>query len=854
MLTAMSSDRQHGGAGAQRKRLIARPLVPPGPRADLKSLIYELYLAADTPQLDKIVAVIDRAGAALKGNPGRDTVARIIGDPDKLCSQADVVAVVTALAREARWDEEDAAARARDMWVAARTAATAALSAHQAPAVDPGELVRVAEADLRRLGVHATIAVPGVLDEMPPEYVARDADDQVRAKVTAAAARGGFVLLIGDSSVGKTRCVAEAVKAVLPDWRLVHPAGPSEAAALTAEPLSHLVVWLDELQRYLGGEYGLTGGVVRALLNAPHPAVIIGTLWTRWYNPWTTMPGPDSTDPHAREREVLDLADVIRIAPELSAAEQGRARAAAARDRRLAVALGTDGYGLTQTLAAAPQLVTCWENADPYARAVLTAALDAARLGARAPLSSGFLRAAAPGYCTSRQQAAAPENWFEQALAYATNELHGAVVALSPVGTGLMGQVAGYTVADYLIQHVSRERHYERAPASTWDAIDSHIRDPADAAWLAESARNRLLYRYAIPLYRRAADGGHWQASELLADLLIARGDQEGAVQVLRADAGNVFAAAQLASLLAERGDLDGLRTRADAGDWAAPFKLALVLAERRDFEGLRARADAGDELAAWLHATVMAGRGDLDGLRARADAGDGAAASHLASLLATRGDLQGASHVLRARADAGDLVAAKQLADLLAKNGDLDGAVQVLRARVEAGDTFAVSDLAGLLARCDDVEELRIHADAGHPIAAAHLASVLVKRGDVGGLRARADAGDEAAASQLASVLVKRGDVGGLRARANAGDGHAARQLASLLTARGDLDGATQILRARADAGDEAAASQLASVLVKRGDVGGLRARADAGDGHAARQLASLLVERGDLDALRAR
>ena len=65
-----------------------------------------------------------------------------------------------------------------------------------------------------------------------------------------------------------------------------------------------------------------------------------------------------------------------------------------------------------------------------------------------------------------------------------------------------MGQVAGYTVADYLIQHASRERRYARVPASTWDAVLSHIRDPADAARLADSARSRLLYRYAIPLYR----------------------------------------------------------------------------------------------------------------------------------------------------------------------------------------------------------------------------------------------------------------------------------------------------------------------------------------------------------------
>ena len=48
----------------------------------------------------------------------------------------------------------------------------------------------------------------------------------------AAAQGGGFVLLVGGSSVGKTRCAVEAVKALLPDWWLVHPAGPAEVAAL----------------------------------------------------------------------------------------------------------------------------------------------------------------------------------------------------------------------------------------------------------------------------------------------------------------------------------------------------------------------------------------------------------------------------------------------------------------------------------------------------------------------------------------------------------------------------------------------------------------------------------------------
>jgi hypothetical protein len=43
----------------------------------------------------------------------------------------------------------------------------------------------------------------------------------------------------------------------------VHPAGSAEVAALAAAPPLRTVVWLDELQRYLDGEHGLTGPVVR---------------------------------------------------------------------------------------------------------------------------------------------------------------------------------------------------------------------------------------------------------------------------------------------------------------------------------------------------------------------------------------------------------------------------------------------------------------------------------------------------------------------------------------------------------------------------------------------------------------
>jgi len=213
-MVAMSGDGK-GGSSVRRPRAIGRPRVPPGPLADLKTLVYQLYLEAGTPTLDEIAtAVIDYDGLA--GAPGRDTISRVIGDTAFPASQADVVAIVTVLARAARWDPHDAAGRARDLWVAAR----------MATGRSPVAGIHVSQADPRRLGVHAAISITGVPDDVLPEYVPRDADGResgVRATVAAAAARGGFVLLVGGSSVGKTRSAFEAVTAVLPDWWLVHP-------------------------------------------------------------------------------------------------------------------------------------------------------------------------------------------------------------------------------------------------------------------------------------------------------------------------------------------------------------------------------------------------------------------------------------------------------------------------------------------------------------------------------------------------------------------------------------------------------------------------------------------------------
>ena len=69
--------------------------------------------------------------------PGRDTVARIIGSATMPPSYADLEIVVSVMARAALWDPDDAAERARDLWVTAR----------MDPTRTPAGGVRASEAD-----------------------------------------------------------------------------------------------------------------------------------------------------------------------------------------------------------------------------------------------------------------------------------------------------------------------------------------------------------------------------------------------------------------------------------------------------------------------------------------------------------------------------------------------------------------------------------------------------------------------------------------------------------------------------------------------------------------------------------
>jgi hypothetical protein len=183
--------------------------------------------------------------------------------------------------------------------------------------------------------------------------------------------------------------------------------------------------------------------------------MLAGTLWPVHHAAYVANQA--GAEDHPAARAVLERARVLRLG-DFSDAERERADELAAHDPRIRRALDSSDHGFTQTMAAGPQLVDRWRDADAYGAAVLDAALDAARFGVWGPLPAALLRDAAPGYCDDQARARAPGDWFATALAYARTTVHGAASPLVPVAGREMGVITGYRPADYLLQRAAQER------------------------------------------------------------------------------------------------------------------------------------------------------------------------------------------------------------------------------------------------------------------------------------------------------------------------------------------------------------------------------------------------------------
>ncbi|MEV5508739.1 helix-turn-helix domain-containing/SEL1-like repeat protein [Streptomyces orinoci] len=592
-----------------------------------------------------------------------------------------------------------------------------------------------------------------------PDYVERDHDQRLRARLDAAVTGRQAVMVVvrGESCTGKSRAAYEAVRACLGHWQLVFPkSAASLLALLAADALApRTVLWLNEAQDFLHGPAGeASAAALRRRLEGAGPVVVLATLWLAYHRALTATPEPGK-DSHPHARALLDPVVPVDIPERFTPEDLTNLRAS--NHSSLAAAGRTSPRGtITQTLAAGPQLVDHYEQAvlpqGPYAKAIITAAMDARRLGHISPLPAALLRAAAPGYLAEEQRAAAPVTWFADALAYARTKVMGVVSALEPVadpnGMGALPDV--FRLADYLHHHARTTRFCTFPPGSLWTALRDHTASTTELNDLADSAVRRCRYRTAADLYQRSADAGDTDALTGLAWLRKNAGDTEGAERLYRraADAGHTGALTDLAVMYEWAGDPQGAerfaQRAAAAGNTFGLRRIGELREQAGDTEGAeqmyQRAADAGDtdalthrDVVRFSHTTL-----DMNLLNVRSEAGDLDALMEWALILEAYGNAPEAERLYRRAADAGDMSALTGLAVMYERAGDPQGAERFAQRAAAAGNTFGLILVGQLREQAEDLEGAermyRRAADAGNPGGLMGMGQLREQAGDTEG------------------------------------------------------------------------------------------------------------------------
>ncbi|MFE2306262.1 tetratricopeptide repeat protein, partial [Streptomyces sp. NPDC059411] len=492
-----------------------------------------------------------------------------------------------------------------------------------------------------------------------PAYIERDAEPGLRAALE----RARFVLVVGESTAGKTRLAYEVARTRYPRHAFVRPlsrAALPEAVRIAARR-RRAVLWLDDLEDHLGA-----GGLTAAQLASLGTAVVIATMRVQEYRRYdareeSRLTGSDR-DAWRAQRDLLQQAAVLRLPRHWSESERRRA-AAHQGDPRIGAALRAgERFGVAEVLAAGPELLASWENgwapgANPRGAAVVAAAVDCRRAGLRRPVSREWLRELHAPYLAARGGGDLQPEPFAEAMDWAC----AAAYATSGLLIGNYG--AGFTAFDYLLNAPGHAG--VPVPDHLWSGLLARV-GPADAYDMGLVAHQDGRLARAVEALDLARRGGV-PGAEL--PLAIAIGDSGKPRR----------AAADLAGIARRRTDRLGPR---HPETLTSRHQLAFFIGESGAHRAAATRfaalvSDAGEVLGP-DHPDTLAARHQLAYFTGAA--GDtGAAARQLEALLADRLRVHGPGHplVLAARrsliwfrsfASDDPAAADRELAELLAE------------------------------------------------------------------------------------------------------------------------------------------------------------------------------------------
>ena len=297
------------------------------------------------------------------------------------------------------------------------------------------KLPRVRAVGLDELRVHtAQTLVP---------YIKRDQQDALEAAVGP----GKAALVVGHSMSGKTRLAAEVVKRKFPETLLL----PAESGKALRELFdggldpAGIVVWLDDLERFLGAD-GLTIGLLNRLTDGG--AIVAATIRVEQRERY--RPG-DTLRDH-RSGKCSSTSSEIMLERRLTDSELVRVRETVSDPGVLAA---VNHYGLAEYLGAGPEALDKFENGktvSPVGYALVRAAVDWQRTGLTRPVSEQVLVTMLLTYLADRPDVPRTDQEIEKGLAWATTKINETVALLGQVFTGSNEPV--FMAFDYLVDQL----------------------------------------------------------------------------------------------------------------------------------------------------------------------------------------------------------------------------------------------------------------------------------------------------------------------------------------------------------------------------------------------------------------
>ncbi|WP_212829647.1 serine protease [Catellatospora sp. TT07R-123] len=757
-----------------------------------------------------------------------------------------------------------------------------------------GHVPRVRDVDMHDIGVFRSRYV--VEGQEPPAYVRRTLDEPL----SQALASKRFVVLVGDSKAGKSRTLIEALRQDLGEARLVVPATPADLTPLSRMRLGPVpvVVWLEELDRWLVTPSGLDLKILDRFAAASPPTLVVATMTGANYDRVTA-----AGDFNRTAQTVLGRATTLWLATRLDDAERTEAAAAYPGEDFTERSIGAQLIS-AQVLEARFRAAAA---ADPVAYAAARAAVDWQRAGIdrAAPLSA--LRAIMDDLLAEQQRPATDDASFAAALAWATAEVNGSPALVERSGPDAVRAFA------YLVDQLDREGSRDAAPVAA--VVWPHVMREARAEELvkvATTAYSRNLPELGEQGLRAACASSdeHTRAwGALLLGMVLADDEPAEATQLLEqahaSDQPEVVGLAKvfLALLLLKAGDLVRAQTlleqalAADDPDVSplAGSRLGNLLVNQGEYgrallthkpADLPMQGEAGQQLGAvaelvWQHqalplaqtslGALLLDRGELRrartllerALESGADDVTPLTQSSYGLLLMLEGEFEQAEQMLEAAiaspVPAASLSATVSLAVLRGQQGDADTAAEMLAQVAHSGDVEQgprAADLLGdLLLSRDDLsgakEAYALAVGYSHPVWSP------VAQTDLAVIAQREEDWDEAKRLLVAAAGQAGDSVHTLRATDLLGD---------LLARQGDTAGARAAYERVAASGDRdwapIAQIDLAQLAYREGDVAEamhyLRlAAASDSPAHALRAtdfIGDLLMIQGDIEGARER